>query len=209
MTVLNTVRVLPRIVIGGYVQAARLPLTAVQRLAHQQDNETWGPAIAFDSIEAQLETALGVVLRDDTLLTKGSVKAARVEELRKAATLDNVADIKVADAEAKRKARQAEIAEEREEAARRAEQSKADIERQAALHEQKVKEKAAKKAAAARKVKAAQNKAIDREERDAKSKALAAESRALTVAKEAVEVKEAATQTEAEIERSKQERTTG
>jgi hypothetical protein len=209
MSVASNVRVLPRVVIGGYLQAARLPLTAVQRIARQQDNEAWPPAVAFEAIEARIDTVLGAALRDDALVTKGTVKAARVEELRKAATLDSAADLKVEEAEQKRKARQAEIAEQRQEAARRAEQSKADIERQAALHEQKAEQRAAKKTAAARKVKATQDKAIDRQERSAKSKALAAESRALTVAKEAVEVKEAVTQTYAEIQKSKEQRTAG
>jgi membrane-bound lytic murein transglycosylase len=209
MSVVNTVRVLPRIVIGGYVQAARLPLTAVQRIARQQDNETWAPVVAFDSFEAKLDTVLGLALRDDTLLEKGAVQTARVEQLRKAATLDTVAEIKAAEAEEKKQARQAEIAEQRDEAARRAEQRKNDIERQAALHEQKVEQKAAKKTAAARKVKAAQDKSIDRQERAKKAEALKAESRAMTVVKESLDTREAAAETDAEIEQSKNARSAG
>lgn len=209
MSVTSNIRIFPRVVVGGYLQAARLPLTAVQRIARQQDNEAWPPAIAFDAIEARIDTVLGAVLRDDALVTKGAVKTARVEELRKAATLDSAAELKASEAEGKRRARQEEIAEQRKEAERRAEQRKNDIERQAELHEQKAREKAAKKTAAARKIKQSQDKSIDREERAAKSKALAAEARALKVAKEAVDVRDAAAETDAEIGQSKDARSAG
>jgi hypothetical protein len=190
MTVTDTAQKLPRVLVRGYLHAARLPLTAVARVARQQDNEHWPPTLAYESLEAGVETIIGSVLRDRTLVENGQLRKARIAQLRKAVELSIVAEQERTAAEAKAEERRAQIAADRKETERRAEQSKQDIERQAELHEQKIQEKAAKKASAARQARAGQEKAIDRQERVAKTSALTAESRALSIAKEALQADE-------------------
>src|SRR3954462_11706474 len=90
-TVIN-VRNLPRTVVKTYLSAARLPLNAVAKANGQQGNEQWPPALAFEGFEASVESVLGSLLRDDTLLQSGQVRQAKVAQLRKAVELEAVAE---------------------------------------------------------------------------------------------------------------------
>src|SRR4051794_41855761 len=87
MSTLMNVRNLPRTVVKTYLSAARLPLNAVARANGQQDNEQWPPALAFEGFEASVETVLGSLLRDDTLLEAGRLRPAKVAQLRQGAPL--------------------------------------------------------------------------------------------------------------------------
>jgi hypothetical protein len=190
MTITDTAHKLPRVLVQSYLHAARIPLTAVARLARQQDNEQWPPTLAYQSFEAGVETIVGSVLGDTTLVENGQLRKARIAELRKAADLSTVAEQERTIAETNAEERRAKIAADRKETERRAQQSKQDIERQAELHEQKIQEKATKKATAARRAKARQEEAIGRQARVAKTSALTAESRALSIAKDALQADE-------------------
>jgi hypothetical protein len=190
MTVTGTAQTLPRVLVQSYLQAARIPLAAVARAARQQHNEQWPPTLAYESFEAVVETVVGSVFRDATLVENGQLRKARIAQLRKAAELSTVAEQQRTVAEAKAEQRRAKIAADREAAERRAKQSKQDIERQTELHKQKIQEKAAKKATAVRQAKARQERTIGRQERVARTNALIAESRALSIAKEALKADE-------------------
>jgi hypothetical protein len=203
MTITRNVQTLPRTVIQGYLYAARLPLTAVARAAHQQNNEHWPPALAYEKFEAGVETVLGSVLRDSTLVEKGRIRRAKIAQLLKADELTLVAEHERAAADQQAHDRLQQIATQRKETERRAARSKNDIERQAELHGQKLQDTAVKKASAARRTKATQDKTIDRRERAAKTTALTAESRALRVTKQALQAEEKADLIDETIEGSK------
>jgi hypothetical protein len=208
MTAMSNAQLLPRALVSGYLRVARLPLTAVERVAKQQDNEQWPPALAYESFEAGVETTVGSLLRDPALVERGRLRQAKIAQLRKAAELGTLAEQEQVQAEEKLGQRREQVAEQRKETARRAEQRKQDLERQAELHERKVKEKAAKKAATARKVKATQDKVIDRQARTAKAGALKSEARALSLAKEAIDAEETVQVIDESIEGTKVARKT-
>jgi hypothetical protein len=200
---------LPRVVVEGYFRTARLPLTAIQRIAQQQDNEQWPPGLAFESFEAGVETMVGALLRDPTLLDKGRLRQAKLTQLRRAAELEAMAAVEREQADEQLAERQHQAADQRAESQRRAEQRTRELERQAELHERKVAAKAAKQTTAARRRKAAQDSAIDSRERVAKTAALAEESRALSTAKQALEADETVDVIEDTLDGSKAARTTG
>jgi hypothetical protein len=203
MTVVNRIQIVPRILVSGSLRVARLPVTVVERVARQQDNRRWPPALAYESLEASIETVLGSLLRDDVLVDKGQVRRAKVAQLRKAAELRTLAAQERARAGEQHAERRDEIADQRAETAQRAEQRKQEVVRQARVDADKVNNKAAKKASASRQVKAAQDKVITRQERTAKAGALKAESRALSTAKKAVDADETVDVIDATIEGSK------
>jgi hypothetical protein len=180
----------PRVVVEGYLSTARLPLTAIQRVAQQQDNQQWPPRLAFESFEAGVETVVGALLRDPALLDKGRLRQAKLTALRRASELEAMAEVERERADEQLAARQEQVAEQRAESQRRADQRTRELERQAELHERKVAAKAAKQTTAARRTKAAKDKTIDSRERVAKTAALAEESRALSTARDALEADE-------------------
>jgi hypothetical protein len=91
MTILNNIHTAPRSLVSGYLRATRLPITALERIAKQQDNDRWPPAVAYESFEATVETVVGSWLHDDVLVNKGQVRRAKVARLRKATSLVSLA----------------------------------------------------------------------------------------------------------------------
>src|SRR4051794_11307396 len=209
MTVRDNAQAVPRAIVSGYLKAVRLPLTATERIAKQQNNDQWPPALAFERFEAGVETVAGSLLRDSALVDKGRVRQAKLAQLRKAAELETLAVQEQKQAVERLQQTREEVADVRKESERRADQRKQEVERQAELHERKVEEKAAKKAQAARQVKAAQDKAITQQERTAKASALEAESRALKVTKDALEADETVEVIDESIDGNKEARKTG
>lgn len=209
MSITSFAKVLPRAATRSYLRVIRLPLTAAERIAAGRVDETWAPSLAFESLEAGVESRLGALLHDEELLESAQLRQEKVAKLRKATALETVAEEQREEANEEFEARRAKAEERRAEAKRRAEQREADLKRNAELHEQKVKEKAAKKAAAARQVKAKQEETIARRERAAKAKALDAEVEALDASKDAVEAKETVEVVTDTIEGQKEARKTG
>lgn len=206
MSVITHVQTVPRAVVESYLRAARLPLTAVERIAKQQSNAQWPPALTYESFEAGVETVVGGLLRDPVLVDKGRLRQAKIGQLRKAAELETVAAQEREQAQERLEQERAQAAEERAENERRAEQRKHDVERQAKLHEQKIREKAATKEAAAREAKANQDKAIARRERAAKTLALTKESQALGTVEKALDAEQTVDVIDATLEGSKEAR---
>jgi hypothetical protein len=190
MTVTTTIQSIPRFAVAGYLRTARLPLTALERVTGHRRGEQWPPALAYESFEAGVETVVGSVFKDTTLVEQGNLRKAKLAQLREAAELETVAAQTRLDADAKRESREKQIAQQRAESERQADQRKRELERQADANEQKVQRKAAKRKSTSRAVKAAQDKAVDGQARTAKSAALTAESRALSVAKDALAAEE-------------------
>jgi hypothetical protein len=209
MSITSYAKVLPRTATSAYLRALRLPLTAAERIAGDRVDETWAPSVAFESLEAGVESRLGLLLRDEQLLESAQLRKEKVTKLRKATALETVAEEQRQEANEQFEARRTKADERRAEARRRAEQREADLKRNAELHEQKVKEKAAKKAAAARQTKSKQDAAIARRERVAKAEALEAEADALEAGKEAVEAKQTVEVVTDTLEGQKEDRKTG
>ena len=187
MSVLTSVQTVPRVVVGGYLWAARLPLTAVERIAKQQDNAQWPPALTYETFEAGVETTVGSLLRDPVLVDKGRLRQAKIGQVRKSAELATRAEQERVQADERLEQERAQAAADRAETGRRAEQRKRDLDRQSGLHEQKLHDRTAKQKSAARTAKAEQDKAIDRSERVAKTAALAEESEALATAQDSLD----------------------
>lgn len=208
MSIRSNVQTVPRVLVSGWLKAARLPLTATERLAKQQGNAQWPPAVAFEKFEASVEAVTGSLLRDPALVEKGQLRQAKLGQLAKAAELETLAEQEKQQADAQFRQRRQQVDADRQEADRRAKQRKQELARQAELHEREVEEKAAKKVAAARQVKAAQDKAIDRHERLATTQALAAESQALNATKGALDAAETVQVIDETIEGTKAARKT-
>lgn len=205
----DILRIAPRAVVTGYLRAARLPLTAAERVAKQQGNEAWPPALAFEAAQATVETVAGSLLRDPDMIEDGRLRQAKVAKLRKADALNTEAEFEKEQARQVEQQRKAEIAEQRKQTMQQAKQRKENVEQQAAAEERTVGAKAAKKAAAVRQQKAKQEKFIERRERTGRTQALDAEAKALEIVKDALEAEEKTDVIDATIEGSKQARKTG
>jgi hypothetical protein len=209
MTLSTQITSAPRVLVGAYLKAARTPLTVAERLAGQRGNDAWPPAMAFASVEAGIETVIGALLRDDTLVDRGRLRQAKVAQLRKAAELQTVAAQARAEADTTLDQRREQAEVRRAAAERTAETREQQLEREARQREQAAATKAAKKAANARKTAAAREAAIERQERTAKAAALAKESEALGAAKEAVKAEETVEVIEDTLDGTKEARKTG
>jgi hypothetical protein len=200
---------LPRTVVTTYLTVARLPLSAVAKLSGQQGNEQWPPALAFEGFEASVETVVGSLLRDGDLVESGRLRQAKVAQLRKAASLEAIADTTREQAREEFAQRRAAAESTKQQARERAQQREQQVERQAEQRKAQAESKAAKKKAAARQVKAAQEKTIERRERVAEQQALATEAEALKAQKEALDAAETVDVIDDTIEGSKAARHTG
>jgi len=205
----DVLRTIPRTVVTGYLRAARLPLTAAERVAKQQDNEAWPPALAFESIEASVESVVGALIRDADLAESGRLRQAKVAKLREAGELKTVAALEKEQARQEEQARKAEIAAQRKQTVQSAKQRKNTIEQQAATEERQVEAKAAKKASAVREQKAAREKVAERSERAGRTEALDAEAKALEIVKDALEAEEKTELIDETLDANKEARKTG
>jgi hypothetical protein len=187
MSITDRIRVVPRTVVDTYLRAGRLPLTVAERVARQQANDKWAPTVAYEKLQAGVETRVGKFLRDDALTAKGRLREEKVEQLKRAAKLETIAEGQREVADETFEQRRDEAQRKRTEAALKAQQREQELERQAEVRERKVQEKAAKKASKAQQLKMEQDQAIERRERVAKSTALAKESEALAAAKKALD----------------------
>ena len=202
-----SLQTIPRRVIHTYLSVARMPLHAAAKASGQQGNEQWPPALVFENLEAQVESVLGSLLRDDDLVDSGRLRQAKVAQLRKAAQLEAVADSEREVAQQEFRERREEAEAKKHAAEERAEQREQQIEHEAQQRKAKVEQKAAKQAAAARQTKAAQEKVIERRGRAAATQALAEEAEALEKQQEALDAAKTVEVIEETIKGNKEERT--
>ncbi len=205
----NPIRTLPRNAVKGYLGALRLPITAAQRAVRQQDNEAWPPALAFQKLEAKVESLAGFVLRDEELSAAGVLREARIAEVEEARTLRAAADAETAGARRKQKRRDAEIDIQRGRAERVANERKQTAKAEAEQKKRKAEQTAARKESAVRAQEAAQEAVIDRRERATKGEALRAESEALDLTDAAVKAQDKVDLIEATLEGNKEARSSG
>jgi len=213
MRAAKTARVVPttiaRNVAEAYLAAGRLPVTLASRIARQQTNDKWPPALTYEQLHAGVETLLGKALRDEVLATRGRLRNEKVIQLSRAARLERLADEQreVADETLDRRREMA--GQKRVEAEQKAAERERALEQKADEREAKAEQKAAKKANRVQATKAQQEKAIDRRERVAKSGALAKESEALAAAQQALDAERTVDVIEDTIEGEKAARKTG
>jgi hypothetical protein len=187
MTKLMTnARRLPGLLVGTTLQAARLPLAAAARATGQTGNEEWPPSLMFEGVEAAVETAVGGLLRDDALVSRGRLRQARITKLKEAAQLEAIAETERAQADDELAARKQAADKRREQIEESAEQREQRLEQEAAKRKQQVAKTAAKRKAATAKQTAAQRKVVEKQERDAQLAAAEAESKALAKEKAAL-----------------------
>jgi hypothetical protein len=202
-------KTIPRLAVNGYLRTLRLPLKAAERVAGQRENESWPPALLFESLEAKVEGAVGALLRDDELLDAAQLREAKVAKLREAQTLKAASDLERERAREEEREREAQIARQRQQAEQAAQQRKQAAKAEAEAKKRQASEEAAKKANAARAQEAAQQKAIERRERATKREALRAESDALDLTDEALQAQETVDLIDKTIEGNKEARKTG
>jgi len=200
------VQMLPRTIVGTYLSAARLPLKVVAKARGQQHNEQWPPSLAFEGFEAGVETVLGSLLRDDTMVEAGRLRQAKVAQLRRAAYLETVADSKRERADQQFAQRREHAERKRVDAHRRAQQREQKIEQEARQRTTSADRAATRKKTAARKTAAAQQEVIERRERAATVASLDREAQALKVQQEALDAAEKAEVIEESIEGTKEAR---
>jgi len=181
---------LPGTVVKAYLSAARLPLDAAARIGGQQANEQWPPALAFEGLEANVETVVGSLLRDDALVESGRLRRAKVARLRKAGELEAVADATRAEARDEFAKRREQTDQKRRDATKRAEARERKVEQQAQQSKASVERRAAKKVAAAEAAESAAEDVIERRERAAQADALAKEAEALEARQVALRTEE-------------------
>lgn len=206
---MSAIRTLPRAAVNGYLRVLRLPLSAAERIARQQRNETWLPAITYESIEAKVEGAVGMLLRDEELLLAAQKREEKLAALKEARTLKAASDVERANARDQQRKRKAQIAQQRNRTERAATDRKKEAKADAARKKREAAAEASKKEAVVRRQEEAQDKVLERRERATRSEALRAESQALDLTDEALKAQEKVDLIDETIEGNKEARKTG
>jgi len=195
---------IPRTVVRVWLRTARLPLQAVEVVAHRGDHGTeWPPALAFESFEAQVKQVAGSVLRDDALVEEGRLTEAKVVQLRKAATLETVAERRKATADAKLAAQRESAGQRRRRVEHDATKREAALERERAAKKHRVEREAGQKKQAAARAETARSKALERQERAAAKTRVEQERAALRKERTAVAKKQRVTKADKDIRATK------
>src|SRR3954453_6359435 len=91
---------IPRTTLRAWLAAGRVPLGVAERL-FGRGAEDWPPTLAYEGFEAGgkqlgagVKQVVGSVLRDEDLVREGDLERAKVDRLRKAATLEAEADLR-------------------------------------------------------------------------------------------------------------------
>ena len=206
---MNPLRTLPRATVTGYLRTIRLPLSLAERVARQQDNNTWPPTLAFESFEAKIERLAGSVLRDEELVTAGDQRETKVLKLREARTLKAASRVEKEQARDKQLKREGSISRKQEQVNRTARDRKDEIKTKEAQAKQTAQASAEKTLSAVRAQEAAHEQVIDRRDRATKAKALRVEAEALDLTDKAMEASETVALIDATLEGTKEARKSG
>ena len=208
-TLTSKAKAVHRNALGASFNLARLPLSAAERATGQRGNEEWPPAVAFEGIEAHVETIVGSLLRDETLEDRGRLRQAKVAELRRAMALETVAEQERAQGRRSMRGRLTRADARRERAEQAAEHGADVVETAAESREREAKAKEQKKIAGAQRSRSQQEKSIERVERATRTKALREESAALEAQREALAAEQTVANLDDAIEAKKAARKTG
>lgn len=190
---------IPRTAVERWLGVVRLPLNAAAAVTRHGQDESWPPALAFDSFEARVKAAAASVLRDDKLKEAAEAGEQRVARLRDAVALEAAAEQKRQQADQQLAQRRDGAQQRASDARERAENQKDQLESQEDAAKRRVREQAEAKEQELdetvqesqelidERARAAEQKRL-RDERDAlaeRKKAVAAKSRALKLDKAA------------------------
>jgi hypothetical protein len=202
-------RKLPGLVVGTSLQAARLPITAAAKVSGQTGNDEWPLSVAFEGVEAAVETTVGGLLRDDALLSRGRLRQARITRLKQAAQLGAIADQERAKADKELDARRETAERRRDQVEESVEQREKRLEQEAQKRKQDVTKTAAQRKTTTQKQAAVARKAVERNERDAELAAADAETKALAKEKAALSAEDKAIAIDDAIEANGEARASG
>lgn len=206
MAGVESVRVLPRIVVSLSLKAARLPVATAARLLGQGDNREWPPVVLFDGFEANLREFVGGLLRDEEMVEQGRVERDRVTGLRRAAELDAISDHRREQAQIELQERRERDERRREQVDRQAEEDKQRLERERRSRAEQVEERAREQRREADRARERSAQELAKEERAARRIRIEAEADAVAAEREAAERKAEVLDRDEEIERSKSQR---
>lgn len=188
------------------VSASSASVDLVGRMLGEQGNDRWGPALAVEGLQATVLTTAGDLLGDERFSAQGRLLAEKVDRLRSAEILEGQAANKLAEAEEQRAAREQAAADQREQAAAAAEEKKAAAARRARDQKRAAKERAGADAAAAEKAQQDAEQRIERQQRTARTEAVAIEREAVAKEKAAAAAARKAAASDARIKAVNQAR---
>jgi len=177
---------IPRVAVKSALDALRIPLSTIERLSGQAENQAWPPALMFEEFQATAKQFAGSVLRDQTLVDEGRTQIAKVGELRRSLELELKAEAKRETADAKLSAQREAAERERESVERETREREAEIARMKREAEANVKAEAKRAAETVAKVDEARQERVAATDRAARLANADAESKALTTQKKAV-----------------------
>src|ERR1700733_10222485 len=85
------VTAIPSTIVRVTLTSLRLPLNLAQRVLANGEGD-WPPAIAFDSLEAELKMVVGSLIGDEGLVHEGSLQQAKAREVATASRLEKRAE---------------------------------------------------------------------------------------------------------------------
>jgi len=188
------------------LSTARLPLTVLERAAGHTGDESWPPALAFESLEANVKQIIGSIVRDDVLVDEGRTMEARVIELREANRLEALAERERATANQEFTQRRDADRRKEQEAERRAQNRRSTAERQKAEETARAESQVRDQERRARQAETAREKQIGKQERGARSQAISKEKTALEKEKAAARAKAEVIDTDKELRAAKRQR---
>ncbi|MDP8928824.1 MAG: hypothetical protein M3O70_09675 [Actinomycetota bacterium] len=202
----ESVWVLPRIVLSLSLKAARLPVTTAGRLLGQADNREWPPNVLFDGFEANVREFVAGLLRDQEMVEQGRVERDRVDHLRTAAELDAISDQRRQQAQTELQERRERDEQLREQVDRKAEEDKQRLERERRSRAKQAEERAREQQREADRARERSEQELAKEERDARRIRVEAEADAVAAEREAAERKAEVLDRDEKIEQSKSQR---
>jgi len=197
-----SLQTIQRTAVKSWLLAVRLPLSAAEVVVGKQGAQ-WPPALAFEGFEASVKRNLGHLLGDSQLVQEGTLGQGKVEQLLRATELEEAAERRRVEGEA-RLAERHETAEEANRLIeRRQEEREAQVQQDQAQREQAVEVKARRKEEAARAADQSRQEAVAAQERQARATRLDSEANALRHEREAVEAKREVVEVDQALEATK------
>jgi hypothetical protein len=192
---------IPRAAVRTGFRAARFPLTVAETVLRR--DEEWLPTRAYETVESRFKQVMGRAVGDDELVEEGILEQGKIVQLGKAATLDAQAKREKELADASFEERTEADAEQRERVAKQAGERRRAAERKRADEKRKVEAAAAKGASETQNAQAATEKAIGKQERQARSAKVKAERDAVHEERRAVEAEKDVRTADKKVEAAK------
>src|SRR3954471_7133523 len=199
---------IPRTTLRAWLAAGRVPLAVAERL-FGRGAEDWPPTLAYEGFEAGVKQVVGSVLRDEDLVREGDLERAKVDRLRKAATLEAEADLRQEAADEALEQRRSRDRQRRQEATESGRRRKNQIAQDASRAKNEVEQQAEAVEQAIDEAESARKQAADKRARQTRRRTIEAEEAAVTKARAATGRRRAAQSADERRERVAAARTNG